>query len=71
MIEKDMLREIAISQRRDINEKDTGVKRSLLKEIDLKGSHIIILSGIRRSGKSTLLKQLMKQLDHFYFFDFT
>ena len=70
MIEKDMLREIAISQRRDINEKDTGVKRSLLKEIDLKGSHIIILSGIRRSGKSTLLKQLMKQLDHFYFFDF-
>lgn len=70
MIEEEILQKIVVSQRNDLKEKDVGVKREVLKEISLHGSHIIILSGIRRSGKSTLLRQLMKELENFYFFDF-
>jgi hypothetical protein len=68
MILKDTLRQIVLLQRRSLG--DIGIKREVLDDIDLKTSHVIILSGIRRCGKSTLLKQLMKKVKKFYYFNF-
>lgn len=70
MILKDTLRNIVTSQRRDIDLSNTGIKREMLNEIDMQSPHVIILSGIRRCGKSTLLLQIMKSLDSYYFFNF-
>ncbi len=70
MILKDTLRNIVTSQRRDVNLLNSGIKRELLKKIDMQSPHIIILSGIRRCGKSTLLLQIMKSFDSYYFFNF-
>lgn len=46
------------------------IEREKKSEIDLNVSFAIILSGIRRCGKSTLLRQLMKKIKHFYYFNF-
>ena len=70
MILKDRLRDIVKLQRSELNFKDTGVKRDLLKRIDMDSPHVVILSGIRRCGKSTLLLQIMKTLPSFYYFNF-
>lgn len=70
MILKESLRNIVRTQRRDIDLSKTGIKREMLKKIDMRSPHIIILSGIRRCGKSTLLLQTMKTLDSYYFFNF-
>lgn len=46
-------------------ELDTGIDRSLyLQELQqyVSRKEIIVLKGIRRSGKSTIMKQLMKRL---------
>lgn len=70
MILKETLKQIAESQREVL----TGIKDSILREklaeIDLNTNHAIIISGIRRSGKSTLLKQLIDKTKRFYYFNF-
>jgi predicted AAA+ superfamily ATPase len=70
MIIKETLRDIVKLQRQEINFNNTGVERDLLKIIDKTSSHVIILSGIRRCGKSTLLLQIMKSMPSFYYFNF-
>jgi len=70
MILKNILRNIVISQRKDIDVSSSGIKREMLDKIDMKSPHVVILSGIRRCGKSTLLLQIMKTLDSYYFFNF-
>jgi len=46
------------------------VRRELLSEIPLSVSHAIIISGIRRCGKSTLLQQFSKKIKKFHYFNF-
>ena len=70
MIIKETLRDIVKLQRQEINFNNTGVERDLLKIIDKTSSHVIILSGIRRCWKSTLLLQIMKSMPSFYYFNF-
>jgi predicted AAA+ superfamily ATPase len=70
MILKETLRNIVKLQRLELNLVDCGVERELLKSIDQKSRHVAIISGIRRCGKSTLLRQIMKKLDSFYYFNF-
>lgn len=70
MILKDTLRKIVLLQKKEIIHQQLGISRELKKLIDIKSSHILIISGIRRSGKSTLLRQIMKTLKNFYYFDF-
>ena len=60
MILKKTLAEVAKAQRKNL--KDTGIEREMLKKISLNQQMIQVISGIRRSGKSTLMKQLMKDL---------
>ena len=70
MILKETLGAIVKSQRDDLLAFEAGVAREKTKEIDVKVPFAIVLSGIRRCGKSTLLKQLMKGSGDFYYFNF-
>ncbi len=70
MILKDTLQEIARRQNAETEHHDTGIERSKLSEIDLKTDHAVVVSGIRRCGKSTLLMQVSKKLKKFYCFNF-
>ena len=70
MILKEVLREIAKSQRKAIIESDVGVMREKTAEIDIKTPFALVISGIRRCGKSTLLHQVITKKENFYYFNF-
>ena len=60
-MQKPLLREIILEQERDRKAVDLGIKRTALdfvsKQISL--PHAVVISGIRRCGKSTLLNQII------------
>ncbi len=61
MILSSVIQKIILAQRENVALHDTGLKRTaLLKLPDLSG-HALIVSGIRRCGKSTLLFQLLEK----------
>ncbi|WP_026967163.1 ATP-binding protein [Algoriphagus terrigena] len=68
MISKDLLQEVALSQKENLQQRSLGLIRKELNSISLIQSHALIISGIRRCGKSTLLIQLLKNQypDAFY-----
>jgi uncharacterized protein len=68
MISKELLHEVALAQKSDIQKKSLGLERNELNEFLLVNSHALIISGIRRCGKSTLLVQLLENQypDAFY-----
>ncbi len=70
MILKETLRTIVKTQRKELESSEYGVERKMLKEIDLAIPFAIVLSGIRRCGKSTLLRQVMKNVKKFHYFNF-
>jgi len=70
MILKDTLRNIVKAQRANLDLSEASIEREALKQIEVKIPFVIVLSGIRRCGKSTLLKQLMKRVKDFYYFNF-
>src|SRR3989344_4815067 len=70
MILKETLREIVKSQRKGLEEIEIGVIREKLDEINFDLPFALIISGVRRCGKSTLLRQLIKQKKNFYYFNF-
>ena len=72
MIEKDILRKIVIRQKQEIVIKQSLVRRELLDEILkwFKDNRVIILTGIRRCGKSTLLKEIMQNLSKWCYVNF-
>jgi len=72
MISKDILRQVINKQKKEINLKSETVKRDVLEEILqwINDSRVIILTGVRRCGKSTLLKQLMEQTTQWSYINF-
>ena len=73
MIEKRILGTIVKDQLNDFKELGDTVQRTLLFRItDYKGSSAFIVKGVRRCGKSTLMKQIIKSkfADNFYYFNF-
>jgi hypothetical protein len=69
------IKELILEQKKDFEKKEEFVPRTLLKDIKnhLKIPHAIILSGLRRSGKSTLLKEIYNtyyQNKTIYYFNF-
>ena len=63
MISTDKLKQTLIEQRETILQKTMGIERTILKFLEkkVKLPHVVVLTGLRRSGKSTLLRQLMKK----------
>jgi len=70
MIDKETLRNVVKIQREELLSFDPGVEREDTTKIKLNVPFAIVLSGIRRCGKSTLLRQLMKKVKGFYYFNF-
>ena len=75
MLFEEEIREILVRQRETLLKKNYGVERTILKEVEskIKLPHVIVITGLRRSGKSTLLRQLIKkhyQDENFYYVNF-
>jgi Predicted ATPase (AAA+ superfamily) len=74
IMNKRQLKEIVVQQRKEIIGKDRGIERENLEKIGkyLKIPHVLIISGVRRSGKSTLLTQIMSEWYdcEFYYLNF-
>lgn len=70
MILKSDLKEIISSQAESIQISEHLIKRSLSDEIDPFVPFAIVLSGIRRCGKSTLLFQLLNQFNSMNYLNF-
>ena len=70
MLLKETLKSIIETQQKDLATLNYGIPRTLASEIDLTLPFAIILSGIRRCGKSTLLRQVMKATNGKYYFNF-
>ena len=70
MISKEILRNVVKLQREELAQFDNGIQREERSEININVPFAIILSGIRRCGKSTLLRQIMRRLKNYYYFNF-
>lgn len=56
--------ELVIEQQKErLRIRDAGLKRELARAKRSLSSHALIVSGVRRCGKSTLLLQIMKRMD--------
>ena len=61
MIREDIIQNVVASQRDELQKRETGIPRELAETMGVKSTHATIISGIRRCGKSTLLKQIIKK----------
>lgn len=74
-VSKELLKIVLTEQRFSILKRDTGIEREVLSEIGkkIKLPHVHILTGMRRCGKSTLLRQIIKKYYNdtdFYYVNF-
>jgi len=70
MILRDEITKIVRSQRDAIKNRDQGIIRHDIIKIQPFQNFAILISGIRRCGKSTLLIQMMKKEENFYYLSF-
>jgi uncharacterized protein len=70
MILKTTLTEVVKSQRDSFLNADMGVEREILKDIKLTPGAATVITGIRRAGKSTLLRQLINKKSLFNYLNF-
>lgn len=61
MIQKDFLKEIIRQQEINLHAKEEGMIRDSLCTLPDIDNYALIVSGVRRCGKSTLLHQLLKK----------
>jgi len=66
------LRRIVLKQKEEIEKLDLTIKRNILEDILkwFKDNRVIILTGIRRCGKSTILRQIMKNKKNYCYVNF-
>jgi uncharacterized protein len=71
MVLKSEIEKSLALQRSFLNKKQEGFNRESLAKLQLSTSHILIITGVRRCGKSTLLQQISKKIkEEFIFFNF-
>ncbi len=70
MISKEIIERTVVSQQKLFHRLPGMVSRDLLPDIPLSVSHAVIVSGIRRCGKSTLLLQLTQKIKTVHYFNF-
>lgn len=61
MVIKSLLKDVVEAQKENLLKLNTGLIRHQLNELPEPASHALIISGIRRCGKSTLLHQLLNE----------
>lgn len=65
-----LIEEVYLDQNKDITLKPGTIKRDIDLEKAIKTEQIVVISGVRRSGKSTLLKQMMQYYESYSYFNF-
>lgn len=75
MITRELLKLILTEQRADILKKPIGIKRNALQKVRNKIHlpHILVISGLRRCGKSVFMRQIIKEFyndSDFYYINF-
>ncbi len=70
MILKETLAEIVTKQKKIILDSEIGVEREMLPDIKALPGKACVISGIRRTGKSTLLRQLIANRSAFNYLNF-
>jgi predicted AAA+ superfamily ATPase len=70
LILKETLHHIIEAQQEDYKSLNYGTPRTLTQNIDLSLPFAIIISGIRRCGKSTLMQQIITTTNSKYYFNF-
>jgi predicted AAA+ superfamily ATPase len=70
MLLKETIRTIVATQKKELESLEYGIERDLNKKIELELPFAVVLSGIRRCGKSTILRQVMKNTNGLYYFNF-
>lgn len=68
-MDKNTIKSVVLEQRKNFEKKLEIIARKI-PEGFIKSKKISVISGIRRSGKSTLLKQISRNFDDFYYFNF-
>jgi len=63
MILESVIARVIEQQKSRLMIKDSGLKRELIPATQSLSSHALIISGVRRCGKSTLLMQMMKEME--------
>lgn len=74
-MDKELIKQIIAEQRNNILQKPVGIVRNILADIEQKIDlpSILVITGIRRCGKSTLLRQIIEKYfrkDNFYYINF-
>ncbi len=70
MLLEQQISEVYQYQKEYFEKLSTGTRRTLLNDVKLTDYHVKIITGIRRSGKSTLMMQLLNQTKDFNFLSF-
>ena len=70
MLTKNELKEVILSQREHINTFNKGTPRDKGKDLTINESFALIITGIRRCGKSTFLNQLLRKQKTGYYLNF-
>ncbi len=68
-MDKNTIKLVVIEQRKNFEKKVEIISRNVPRGFS-DSRKISVISGIRRSGKSTLLKQISRNFDNFYYFNF-
>lgn len=64
------IEQIVLDQRSVFDARDPGVPREVDFQRYMSHDQVVVVSGIRRCGKSTLLRQFAQRYDHFYYINF-
>ncbi len=67
MITKETLKEVILLQREALDKSETGTPREEENEVTILDSFALIITGVRRCGKSTFLNQLIKKRKKAYY----
>lgn len=70
MITTSQLEELVLSQKEAFLSRDPGIPREIATERFRETDQIVVITGIRRCGKSTLLRQLSAQYNDFLYINF-
>jgi len=70
MIRKEDLRQIVLQQKEILEARERTIQRSPPEMPDLKTRQTLIITGVRRCGKSTLMRQMIRRLGRCYFRSF-